>query len=161
MPTSLFTSQSTWFLVSFWFVPRCTHMWEIWNMSHGVWYMHIHFHRCFIFGWQIVIIQFSLLNYGLPLTYLVKRLHTGFRSLSSCVWLVHSRMLRIQVWFFCSRGGEMLMRHGQVPMRFFIFGTITRRIPRWRKWVKTKEDSLFRITGALITGPDLCNSSSG
>lgn len=41
---------------------------------HGVWYMHIHFHRCFIFGWEIVIIQFSLLNYGLPLIYLVKRL---------------------------------------------------------------------------------------
>ena len=116
MPTSIFTSQSTWFasaiipnnlLVSFWFVPRCTHIWEIWNMSHGVWYMHIHFHRCFIFGWEIVIIQFSLLNYDLPLTYLVKRLpyrvsvSIQLHVASSFKNAAYPSMFFLFPWWFC------------------------------------------------------------
>lgn len=52
-----------------------------------------------------------------------------------------------------SRGGHLL-RHGQVPMRFFIFGTITRSIPRWRKWV-------FSQGGLIVPNNWSPHSSSG
>lgn len=117
--------------------------------------MHIHFHRCFIFGWEIVIIQFSLLNYDLPLTYLVKRL--PYRVSVSIQLHVASSFKNAAYpsMIFCSRGGFADEAWASADEILHI-------------WDYHKENPKVAQMGedkggliALNTGPDLCNSSSG